>query len=196
MSRRIMMGVLSVVMLSAAVCTTTVAAAETKSTDPEQQLPAPDKKPPVTDKPVKVFILMGQSNMVGFGRIAPETTKGTLACLTKKEKKYPHLLDDTGNWTVRNDVWCVKTTVGQKQDWLKPGFGARAALSGRNCSLVTSWDMSTTRWSSSSKPPRGIAAWGGTSCHRTARDSRSTAGHMPGIRTHLLHGLKVSQRSR
>ena len=27
----------------------------------------------------KVFILLGQSNMVGFGRIDPDTTRGTLA---------------------------------------------------------------------------------------------------------------------
>ena len=73
---------------------------------------------------------MGQSNMVGFGRVDPDTTKGTLAYLTKEEKQYSHLLDDAGNWTVRNDVWCVKTTVGQTQDWLKPGFGARGSFIG------------------------------------------------------------------
>ena len=33
------------------------------------QLPRPDNKPPVTDKPVKVYILAGQSNMVGMGDI-------------------------------------------------------------------------------------------------------------------------------
>ena len=84
------------------------------------QLPDPDIKPPVTDRPVKVYILMGQSNMLGFGRINPDTTKGTLAYLTKKEGKYPHLVDDEGNWTVRNDVWYVKVTVGQRQHWLQP----------------------------------------------------------------------------
>ena len=31
------------------------------------QLPDPDGKPADMSKPVKVFILMGQSNMVGFG---------------------------------------------------------------------------------------------------------------------------------
>ncbi len=83
------------------------------------QLPDPDNKPPAEDKPIKVFILMGQSNMLGFGRIQPETTKGTLAYLTKKQGKYPHLLDDDGNWTVRNDVWYTKVTVGQRQHWLQ-----------------------------------------------------------------------------
>ena len=33
------------------------------------QLPDPDTKPPVTNKPVKVYILSGQSNMVGMGDI-------------------------------------------------------------------------------------------------------------------------------
>ena len=107
-----------------------VSAAEKINTDPKQQLPDPDTRPPATDKPIKVFIMMGQSNMVGFGRVEPDTTKGTLAYLTKKEKKCPHLLDDAGNWTVRNDVWCVKVTVGQTQGWLKPGFGARGSFIG------------------------------------------------------------------
>jgi len=88
--------------------------------DIPKQLPYPDGKAPDTSKPVKVFILMGQSNMLGFGRVEPDTTKGTLAYLTKKENKYPHLLDDAGNWTVRNDVWYVKVTVGQRQHWLQP----------------------------------------------------------------------------
>lgn len=105
-------------------------AAKKTNTDLKQQLPDPDTKPPDITRPVKVFILMGQSNMVGFGRIEPDTTKGTLAYLTKKEKKYPHLLDDAGNWTVRNDVWCVQVTAGSRKDWLQPGFGAKATFIG------------------------------------------------------------------
>jgi alpha-galactosidase len=54
---------------------------------------------------VKVFILMGESNMLGMGELGPETKKGTLAYLTKTEKKYPFLIDDQGNWTVRKDVY-------------------------------------------------------------------------------------------
>jgi hypothetical protein len=34
-------------------------------------LPPPDAKPPAADKPVKVYILSGQSNMVGFGAVKP-----------------------------------------------------------------------------------------------------------------------------
>lgn len=37
--------------------------------------------------PVKVFILAGQSNMVGDGRIDPADTKGTLAYMVRKSDK-------------------------------------------------------------------------------------------------------------
>ena len=33
------------------------------------QLPDPDRKPPAANKPVKVYILSGQSNMVGIGQV-------------------------------------------------------------------------------------------------------------------------------
>ncbi|MEZ5965496.1 MAG: sialate O-acetylesterase [Planctomycetota bacterium] len=69
---------------------------------------------------MKVFILMGQSNMVGMGEVGPETTKGTLSYLCKREGKYPHLLDAAGNWAVRDDVWYVQVTVGKTQRWLQP----------------------------------------------------------------------------
>lgn len=72
------------------------------------------------EKPVKVYIMIGQSNMIGFGRINPDTVKGTLKYLTLKEGKYPHLLDNDGNWVKRKDVWYVQTTVGHRQHWLEP----------------------------------------------------------------------------
>ncbi len=40
---------------------------------------------------VQVFILMGQSNMVGFGRIADPGKPGTLEQLCKEKGRYPHL---------------------------------------------------------------------------------------------------------
>ena len=89
-----------------------VSSGEKVNADPKRQLPDPDTKPPATDKPVKVFLLMGQSNMVGFGQIDPDTTKGTLSHLVRIEKKYPHLVDDAGKWTVRNDVWCDFRLMG------------------------------------------------------------------------------------
>lgn len=82
-------------------------------------LSAQDTKPPV-----KVFVMLGQSNMVGFGRIEPAETAGTLAHVCRQQHRYPHLVDEDGAWTVRDDVWCVKTTVRPKQGWLQPGCGA------------------------------------------------------------------------
>lgn len=67
-------------------------------------LPDPDGQPADQSKPVKVFILLGQSNMLGFGRIDPEEQNGTLSHLVKQQNRYPHLIDDEGHWTVRRDV--------------------------------------------------------------------------------------------
>jgi hypothetical protein len=39
---------------------------------------------PAERGPVKVFILAGQSNMVGDGRLGPAETKGTLAYMVQK----------------------------------------------------------------------------------------------------------------
>ncbi len=47
-----------------------VALASTAAAEIPAQLPDPDGKPTDTTKPVKVFILMGQSNMVGMGDIS------------------------------------------------------------------------------------------------------------------------------
>jgi len=54
-----------------------------------------------------VYILMGQSNMLGAGRIAGDE-EGTLEYAVKTKKKYPYLVDDAGDWTVRNDVRNVR----------------------------------------------------------------------------------------
>ncbi|MFO1486177.1 MAG: protein kinase [Verrucomicrobiaceae bacterium] len=89
-------------------------------------LPRPDGKPADMTKPVQVFIMMGDGAMLGTGSINPENTRGTLSYLTKKEKKYPHLLDDQGKWTKRNDVRYAKVVhfpEGSKDQigWLAVG---------------------------------------------------------------------------
>ena len=43
---------------------------------------------------VKVFILLGQSNMVGLGKVAGPD--GSLEFAVKEKKKYPYLVDDAG----------------------------------------------------------------------------------------------------
>lgn len=79
----------------------------------KQQLADPDGKPANMRKKVKVFILLGQSNMLGFGRVAPESKKGTLEHAVKVEKLYPFLVDDAGKWTERKDVRNVRVMVGR-----------------------------------------------------------------------------------
>jgi hypothetical protein len=74
------------------------------SADVPDRLPDPDGKPADLSKPVQVFILLGQSNMLGFGRVGPADQQGTLEYLIKEKGKYPHLVDPEGKWTERKDV--------------------------------------------------------------------------------------------
>jgi hypothetical protein len=85
----------------------------------------PDDRPADLSKPVKVFLLMGQSNMIGFGKIAGPDTEGSLEHATRKEGLYPYLLAADGAWSVRKDVRNVRVMVGRgggmqvhANDWL------------------------------------------------------------------------------
>lgn len=64
------------------------------------ELPDPDGEEADMTKPVQVYILLGQSNMLGFGN--PDALKDIAA------EKYPYLVDDAGAWTVRKDVRNVR----------------------------------------------------------------------------------------
>ncbi len=91
--------------LMAAMCVAGVSSA--------QDLPDPDGKPADVSKPVKVFLIMGQSNTLEMGKVNDGL-----------KEKYPFLADDEGNWTTRKDVRNV--SVMQKRgnmgvyrnDWL------------------------------------------------------------------------------
>ena len=74
------------------------------------QLPDPDGKSADMSKPVQVYILLGQSNMLGFGKINPVKGKaeGSLTHAVKEKKLYPYLVEDEGNWTERKDVRNVR----------------------------------------------------------------------------------------
>ena len=76
------------------------------------ELPDPDGEEADMSKPVQVFILMGQSNMLGFGNAGQ--LKGMAA------EKYPYLVDDEGNWNVRKDVRNVFFCMAKQRynDWL------------------------------------------------------------------------------
>jgi alpha-galactosidase len=92
------------------------------------------------DKPVKVFVLAGQSNMEGHGFVKADLKrnegKGSLEYVAQDKStatRFKHLLDKDGKWTVRDDVWIHyldrkgKLTVGfgVKDDRIGPelGFG-------------------------------------------------------------------------
>lgn len=75
-------------------------------------LPKPDDKPADMTKPVKVFLIMGQSNAVGLGSVTGDKP-GTLENAVKTEKLYPFLINDAGTWTERKDVRNVQVMVGR-----------------------------------------------------------------------------------
>lgn len=75
-------------------------------------LPDHDGKEADMSKPVQVFILMGQSNMLGFGNA------GKLKEMAATD--YPYLVDDSGNWITRKDVRNVFYCMAEQRynDWL------------------------------------------------------------------------------
>ena len=73
----------------------------------DHHLPDPDGKSADMTKPVQVYILMGQSNMLNFGKIKGDK-EGTLENAVKNKKLYPYLIDGEGNWTTRKDVRNVR----------------------------------------------------------------------------------------
>ena len=88
-------------LLTAALISATSAVAQTK----------PAGQPADLTKKVKVFILMGQSNMVGLGKVnAPDIG---LEQLVKEKKKYPYLVDEAGAWAERKDVRYARVMSGR-----------------------------------------------------------------------------------
>jgi alpha-galactosidase len=88
-------------------------------------LPQAKAAPVPANTKVKIFILAGQSNMVGFGQVAG--SPGTMETYVKSNPgAYGHLVDAGGSPVVRNDVWVVNLSQqGREQTgWLNTGFGA------------------------------------------------------------------------
>jgi hypothetical protein len=88
----------------------------------------PDGKEADMSKPVQVFILMGQSNMVGMGKVTGG--EGSLENAVKTKNKYPYLVDEAGAWTERKDVRNVRVMVGKgggmgvhNNEWMTIGKG-------------------------------------------------------------------------
>jgi len=96
-------------------------------------LPPDDGSQPATDKPVKVFILSGQSNMVGFGT-REGTGPGTLNTIVKTENKFTNLVEGAGNWISRNDVYYRGVISAKNNNGpLFPGSGASGSVFGPEC---------------------------------------------------------------
>jgi hypothetical protein len=70
-----------------------------------------DGKPADMAKPVQVFILLGQSNMVGLGKVGGGEIG--LEHLVKTQKKYPYLLDTAGEWVERKDTRYARVMSGR-----------------------------------------------------------------------------------
>jgi hypothetical protein len=99
-------------------------------------LPDPDGQPADMSKPVQVYILMGQSNMLGYGTIAG-TTDGTLEYAVNNKGKYPYVVDGAGNWTTRQDVRYARVQSSgtgvmsvKNNAWLTVGQGNTSSLIG------------------------------------------------------------------
>lgn len=85
-------------------------------------------------KPVRVFILAGQSNMEGHGFVAADPKrnggKGSLEYVAKDPttaERFAPLMDAGGKWHTRDDVWI---SYLDRKGPLTVGYGARAQMIG------------------------------------------------------------------
>jgi len=74
-------------------------------------MPRPDGKPADMTKKVKVFILLGQSNMVGADKVKGGDV--SLEFAVREKKKYPYLVQEDGKWTERQDARFVRYMSGK-----------------------------------------------------------------------------------
>lgn len=89
---------------------------------------------PAAPKPVRVFILAGQSNMEGHGIVPADPKrnggKGSLEFIVKAAataKKFTPLVDAAGQWRTRDDVWI---SYLERKGPLTVGYGARQGMIG------------------------------------------------------------------
>lgn len=105
--------------LAAAVAAFALAVFPSFAQENSPSIPRPDGKPADMSKPVQVFILLGQSNMVGLGKV--KGGEFSLEHAVKEKKKYPYLVDDSGVWTERKDVRFVQYMSGRgplRNEWM------------------------------------------------------------------------------
>ena len=75
---------------------------------------------------LQVYIMLGQSNMLGFGKVGPAELPGTLQNIITTKAKYKELEDANGDWIQRDDVRYVHvmhrrdSMVLVRNEWLHP----------------------------------------------------------------------------
>lgn len=83
--------------------------------------------------PVRVYVLVGQSNMQGKGTIEGESSN-TLRHLVQNDlkKKFQFLVEEDGKWRERSDVWMhYDSGPGNiRYGGLKPGYGSHGGVIG------------------------------------------------------------------
>ncbi len=92
-------------------------------------LPLHDGSPGASDKPVKVYILSGQSNMVGFGQISG-SDPGTLETITQRQNRFPNFLDPEGGYMELNNVYYRGVAAALGNGPMRPGFGRNSGSIG------------------------------------------------------------------
>ncbi len=117
---------MAVVMVAAAgaVLSSDMFIASSRAQDAAHPIARHDGKPADMSKPVQVFILLGQSNMVGLGKV--KGGENSLEFAVKERKKYPYLVDDGGAWTTRQDVRFVRYMSGRgplNNEWMTVSGG-------------------------------------------------------------------------
>jgi alpha-galactosidase len=78
--------------------------------------------------PFKITFLTKAAD--GLGWLWRTDIPGTLDTVVKTDKKFPHLVDDKGNWTIRNDVWYKGVVTATANKWLTVGCGSGASTIG------------------------------------------------------------------
>jgi len=92
-------------------------------------LPKHDGNPGVGNKPVKVYIMSGQSNMVGEGTVGGTDDK-SLETMTRRLNRFPNLIDSEGNFIARQDVRYRGVIRAIGNGPLAPGFGKGSGFFG------------------------------------------------------------------
>jgi hypothetical protein len=82
-------------------------------------LPPPDARPPVKDKPVKVYILSGQSNMAGFGAIEKSSPLYAKISLSADPSVEPGALPVANAALLRHGVYQSAAPSGHLSVWLE-----------------------------------------------------------------------------